>query len=212
MKRRCATIWVPSAIFAVGLMLDGLSALAHYQAERRDNSDASFVVMANESVVGALNELQAHALSGPILASVITASRNEAMHDALPIPAEIRRQLAGYASEDSMNRVRYKINNDSSFSLAYLLEHGGFADAVTLIDVVVFRDPRVAASPCAWAHELTHVDQFREWGVEGFAVRYARDWRTVESQAYAKGDGYDRWKHQQKEFPSLDVEHKCSLK
>ncbi|MBD9449489.1 DUF4157 domain-containing protein [Rhizobium sp. RHZ02] len=190
-------------------MLDGPSAVAHYQADRRDNS---FVIIANESVVDALNELQAHALSGPILASVITASRDEAIHKALPIPAHIRRQLTGYASEDSMNRVRYKINNDSSFSLAYLLEHGGFADAVTLIDVVVFRDPRVAASPCAWAHELTHVDQFREWGVEGFAVRYARDWRTVESQAYAKGDGYDRWKHQQKEFPSLDVDHKCSLK
>jgi hypothetical protein len=151
MNRRRATIWVLSVIVAVSLMLDGPSAVAHYQADRRDNS---FVIIANESVVDALNELQAHVLSGPILASVITASRDEAIHKALPIPAHIRRQLTGYASEDSMNRVRYKINNDSSFSLAYLLEHGGFADAVTLIDVVVFRDPRVAASPCAWAHDL----------------------------------------------------------
>jgi hypothetical protein len=64
---------------------------------------------------------------------------------------------------------------------------------VTLIDVVVFRGPSEAADPSMWAHELTHVDQYRDWGVHSLAVQYARNWRSVEDPAYAKGNGYQAW-------------------
>lgn len=92
-----------------------------------------------------------------------------------------------------MNRVRYKIGDSGFANLAHLLEQGGAAAAVTLIDVVVFRGPSEAADPSIWAHELTHIDQYRDWGVHSFAVQYARNWHSVEDPAYAKGNGYQAW-------------------
>ncbi|MDT4875752.1 hypothetical protein FQZ97_1111450 [compost metagenome] len=57
--------------------------------------------------------------------------------------------------------------------------------AVTLVDVILFRDREGALHDVAlWAHELKHVQQFREWGVEGFAARYAEDPDSVEAPAY----------------------------
>jgi hypothetical protein len=93
-----------------------------------------------------------------------------------------------------MNRVRYKIGDNGFVNLAHLLEQGGVASAVTLIDVVVFRGPSEADDLSIWAHELTHVDQYRSWGVHSFAVQYARNWRSVENPAYAKGDGFWAWR------------------
>jgi hypothetical protein len=78
-------------------------------------------------------------------------------------------------------------------NLARLLEQGGVAGAVTLINVVVFRGPSEATDRSMWAHELTHVDQYRDWGVHSFAVQYARNWHSVENPAYAKGNGYEAW-------------------
>jgi hypothetical protein len=74
-----------------------------------------------------------------------------------------------------------------------VLEQSGFAAAVTLIDVIVFRGPTEAGDPSIWAHELTHVDQYAQWGVHSFAIQYARDYNSVEAPAYAKGNGYSAW-------------------
>jgi len=150
---------------------------------------------AGQDVANAINELQASTLSGPALEQAIVASHNTAMSGSMPIPPNIRQQLTGYASEDSMNRVRYKIGDNGFVNLARLLEQGGFASAVTLIDVIVFRGPSEAANASIWAHELTHVDQYRA-GAHSFAVQYARNWRSVEDPAYAKGDGFVAWQQQ----------------
>ncbi|WP_247390411.1 DUF4157 domain-containing protein [Bradyrhizobium sp. 143] len=85
-----------------------------------------------------------------------------------------------------MNRVRYKIGDNGFADLAHLLEQGGAAAAVTLIDVVVFRGPSEAADPSIWAHELTHVDQYAAWGVHSFAEQYTRNWHGVEDPAYKR--------------------------
>src|ERR1700735_3749442 len=126
-------------------------------------------------VIGhALNEAQAQA-EGAALEQWIIASHNTAISGSMPIPNQMRQALTGYASEDSMNRVRYKIGDNGFLNLANNLERGGFAAAVTLIDVVVFRGPTEANDPAMWAHELTHVDQYTQ-GVHDFAIRYARDY------------------------------------
>jgi Domain of unknown function (DUF4157) len=127
----------------------------------------------------------------------ILASHNTAINGAMPIPPQIRQALTGYASEDSMNRVRYKIGDNGFLNLAHMLEQGGFASAVTLIDVIIFRGPSEASDPSIWAHELTHVDQYRDWGVHSFAIQYARDYNSVEAPAYAKGNGYWAWAQNQ---------------
>jgi hypothetical protein len=55
--------------------------------------------------------------------------------------------------------------------------------------VVVFRDAQAAAEdPVLWAHELWHVQQYREWGSDGFARRYTRDFQSVEGPAYEMGE------------------------
>ena len=144
-------------------------------------------------VIGhALTEAQAQA-AGNALEQWIVASRNSAIGGAMPIPSYIRQQLTGYASEDSMNRVLYKIGDNGVANLANVIEKGGPTSAVTLIDIIIFRGPSEANDPSLWAHELTHVDQYREWGVHSFAIQYARDFNSVENPAYAKGNGYWAW-------------------
>jgi hypothetical protein len=150
-----------------------------------------------QGIANALNELQASLLTGPTLERAIIESRNTAINGSMPIPPQIRQILTGYASDDSMNRVRFKIGDSGFFNLARLLEQGGAASAVTLIDVVVFRGPTEAGDPSIWAHELTHVDQYQAWGVHSFAVQYTRNWQSVENPAYAKGNGFAAWLEQQ---------------
>lgn len=164
------------------------------QTRKAGQDVVNTVQKAGQDVANALNELQAGVLSGPALEQAIIASRNTALNGAVPIPPQIRQQLTGYASEASMNRVRYKIGDNGFVNLARLLEQGGFASAVTLDYVVVFRGPSEAADPSIWAHELTNVDQFSSWGVHSFAVQYARSAQGVENPAYAKGDGFMAWR------------------
>lgn len=165
----------------------------------QDGSNA--VQKAGQDVGNALNELQANLLSGPMLEQAIRSSRDTAINGAMPIPPEIRSRLTGYASEESMNQVRYKIGDNGFVNLARLIEQGGAASAVTLIDVVVFRGQSDAENVAIWAHELTHVDQYRNWGVQSFAVRYARNANSVEDEAYAKERGYLAWAQQSHSAP-----------
>ena len=45
-----------------------------------------------------------------------------------------------------------------------------------------------------WAHELTHVEQYRRWGLAGFAARYVADSGAVEREAYANADRFEAWR------------------
>ncbi|MNF05204.1 hypothetical protein D3C80_2048820 [compost metagenome] len=59
-------------------------------------------------------------------------------------------------------------------------------EAVTLVDIIVFRSEEAALNDVAlWAHELVHVQQYQQWGVAEFARRYSRDYDTVEAPGYA---------------------------
>lgn len=148
-----------------------------------------------------LNEIVSQA-GAPGLEQWIIQSRNSAINGAVPIPPQIRQVLTGYASEDSMNKVRFKIEDNGFLNLARVIEQSGSASAVTLIDVIVFRDLAGASNPSLWAHELTHVDQYTNWGVHSFAISYIRDHGDVERPAYAKGDGYSAWR-QARGFPQV---------
>jgi hypothetical protein len=72
----------------------------------------------------------------------------------------------------------------SELSMPQNMIRFGDATAVTLDDVIVFREGATALEdPRFWAHEIKHVMQFEEWGVEGFAVRYLSDYQAVENEA-----------------------------
>jgi hypothetical protein len=76
--------------------------------------------------------------------------------------------------------------NEQVAVVAVLLGSG--ANAVTLIDVIIFRDEQQAADPLLWAHELTHVEQYDRLGVEAFAAQYLQQAWVLEQEARARAD------------------------
>lgn len=117
------------------------------------------------------------------LAALIKELRDDAVARGVnAAPAEIHAALSGYVPSDVLASVRWRI--DSSGSLAGMsLFRGGAIRAVTLDNVIVFANADEAANLKLWAHEIYHVMQYREWGVDGFAVRYLEDRRTIEHEA-----------------------------
>jgi hypothetical protein len=120
----------------------------------------------------------------PLLAGWIAAARDAARAQGVePIPATIRAALTGYVPEETLARVRWR-QGGSELSLPQNVIRFGHVPAMTLDDVIVFQDRRSALDdPKLWAHELKHVMQFAEWGVDGFATRYLRDYEAVEKEA-----------------------------
>lgn len=102
-----------------------------------------------------------------------------------PIPLMIRAQLAAFYDDALLDAVRFRIGITDEMDAATVMLQNPDVQAVTLVDVVVFRDAGAAAEDAAlWAHELWHVQQYREWGTDGFAQRYTRDFQSVEGPAY----------------------------
>ena len=120
----------------------------------------------------------------PVLASWIESERDAAKAQGVePIPAAIRAALEGYVPKSVLDRVRWR-EGASELSLPQNMIRFGHASAVTLDDVIVFEAGSAALEdPKFWAHEIKHVMQFEEWGVEGFAMRYLSDSQAVEHEA-----------------------------
>jgi hypothetical protein len=120
----------------------------------------------------------------PLLASWIASERDAAKAQGVePIPPAIRAALAGYVPARILDRVRWR-EGASELSMPQNMIRFGDATAVTLDDVIVFQQGTAALEdPRFWAHELKHVMQFEEWGVEGFATRYLSDYQAVENEA-----------------------------
>lgn len=138
-------------------------------------------------VLGPMQEragtISANALEGWILRSRESAVRQ----GTLPIPADIRRQLLPFYAAELLDSVRYKVGDLDELSAARNVMQNPDIKAVTLVDIIVFRNAEMAAHDVAlWAHELLHVQQYREWGTAGFAARYSRDFNAVEAPAYRR--------------------------
>jgi hypothetical protein len=120
----------------------------------------------------------------PLLAIWISTARDAVMTQGVePIPPSIRSALADYVPETILDRVRWRVGG-SELSLPHNVIRFGDVPAMTLDDVIVFEERRAALEdPKLWAHELKHVMQFAEWGVEGFATRYLNDYEAVEHEA-----------------------------
>lgn len=127
------------------------------------------------------------------LESAMKRSRNLARTDAQPMPDEIREALAPYYSQTLLDDVRYKVGDTSPDGLAGFAIRNGNAAAVTLIDTIIFKDEKYVRNLALWAHEMHHVQQYAEWGVSGFASRYAFGWEAVESEARARADDFVNW-------------------
>jgi hypothetical protein len=121
----------------------------------------------------------------PLLASWIVSEREAAKTQGVDaVPEPIRAALAGYVPEAILDRVRWR-EGAGELSLPQNAIRFGHVPAVTLDDVIVFQERRAALEdPTLWAHELKHVMQFAEWGIDGFAARYLADYEAVEAEAW----------------------------
>ncbi|MGE8484903.1 MAG: eCIS core domain-containing protein [Pseudomonas sp.] len=126
-------------------------------------------------------------VAAPALALWLTQARAEAASAEIqPIPPHIREQLLRWYDPGVLDAAHYKVSDNGQFSAATTMLQNPDVGAVTLIDIILFRDAQTAEQDIAlWAHELKHVQQFQEWGVEGFAQRYTQDFNAVEAPAYA---------------------------
>jgi hypothetical protein len=130
-----------------------------------------------------------------LLADLIQSSRENAISNGVkPVPPSIYRALLGYFPGAILRKVRYTSGQADGISIPGLALTYGHVDAVTLGDVIMFRDDHAAHTDAKlWAHELTHVMQYERWGVEGFATRYLQDYGAVEREARDNADRYVTW-------------------
>jgi hypothetical protein len=118
------------------------------------------------------------------LAMAIQSAHDEAVKAGVqPIPPAMRKQLAMVFPIELLDRVRFRVGRENSMTMQAF--QYGHVQAVTLIDVIVFRNETDAlTNDSLWAHELTHVRQYDRWGLEEFARRYVNDHKAVEDEAY----------------------------
>lgn len=103
-----------------------------------------------------------------------------------PIPLHVRAQLEPWYDFAVLDAARYRVGDPQQLSAANALLHNPDVNALTLIDTIIFRRaPDAEDNVALWAHELKHVQQYQELGVEEFARRYTRDFNALEGPAYA---------------------------
>jgi hypothetical protein len=132
------------------------------------------------------------------LAAALQRSRDNVRTNSLPIPDEVKRELIPFYPAELLENVRYTIGDTSEAGLAGFAIRNGNAAAVTLIDTVVFKEEKFVSSLALWAHEVHHIQQYSDWGLSGFAQRYAFGWKDVEAEATARATAYVAWYRERK--------------
>jgi hypothetical protein len=125
-------------------------------------------------------------LTAPALAEVIRTSRDAALEEPTrPILPGVRKAMLPFFEEQLLDDVRWTVSSARpgvDTLLAGALEYEG---AVTLGNVIVFFDEASARNPKLWIHELHHVRQYRELGIDQFATLYVGRWREIEAKVEA---------------------------
>jgi len=126
------------------------------------------------------------------VAAGIIASRETVMANyGRPIPAHLRKTLSRWYPDDMLNVVRWTSMQGPLKQFLQEAKMNFAADtlAITVMDAVIFRNDNLADDGALWAHELYHVQQYREWGVFGFAKRWVENASVdgpIEAPAYAR--------------------------
>jgi len=133
--------------------------------------------------------------TAPALQKAIESSRDDALSAGVhPIPPTIRQKLEGFVDGEILDVARYRVGGGGELSLQTNTFRLGAAGAITLDYVIVFaHEDDALHNDAGWVHELTHVRQYRDWGVRGFATRYIRSSSSVEQEAYDEEARYLAW-------------------
>jgi Domain of unknown function (DUF4157) len=190
---------IPHLLALLGLLGSEASAQSLFSQRLQEDGNLTVVpaiaVKSFDSLGGKAQTLDSlpqtlAALLGPPLADAIQNERDRTYPHAQPIPQAIRTQLAPFFPRSVLQSVRYSTDWDPTAvgTLPQLLLGNGAVRAVTLGDVILFRDVYLAEDPLLWAHELTHVEQYRRLGVETFATEYLQQAEILENEAITKAN------------------------
>jgi hypothetical protein len=130
-----------------------------------------------------------------LLVTLIQSARETAIANGVkPMPPRIHSALLGFFPDAVLRKVRFASGHTDAITIPGLAMEYGHVDAITLNDVILFRDDHAARDDAKlWAHELTHVMQYERWGVDEFAIRYLRDHDAVEREARHNADRFVSW-------------------
>jgi hypothetical protein len=122
------------------------------------------------------------------LAKTVKDERDAARPKARLIPPAIRAALVPYfrTTPFVLDRARWVNADEVGAGLTALVLLNPDVAAITLDDVIVFRDKGAAEKDAAlWAHELVHVLQYAALGIDGFVEEYVKSGgQTLEHEAY----------------------------
>ncbi|MBX7250105.1 MAG: DUF4157 domain-containing protein [Caulobacteraceae bacterium] len=183
------------AVAAILLLGAATPTRASFDEDLRYSYDQGRVIAeraAREAVERSEYELRHRELPAevaPAFAATIRMSRNRAFATGVrPVPAAVARALQPYFPAAVLSQARWRPPMPQPSMTGLLVRWYFHEGAVTLDDVVLFSDDRLAQDPAFWAHELTHVEQYRRYGVDGFARRYVANWDTLEREARQRAD------------------------
>jgi hypothetical protein len=123
------------------------------------------------------------------LAAAIRAAELQFEPDSKPLPDNVKAKLASFYPADVIASARWAVGS-ISLSVPDVTNQArkifsNVENAVTVGHVTVFvRDP--ADNYHWWAHELQHQVQYRDWGIDSFALKYVTSCHDVESNAEDK--------------------------
>lgn len=128
------------------------------------------------------------------LAAAIRAARERHFAQSQPIPQHIKAALSGYFGSSTLNRARYCVGN-VEITLPNFIGQGQKLNgsdhyAVVVDDIIIFNSQPPNYATSWWVHELTHVEQYEQMGIELFAFNYARDANGIESAADQRGSSF----------------------
>lgn len=117
---------------------------------------------------------------GSPLAAAIRAAREAHFPNSYPLPQDVKNALQGKFSSAVLNRARYAVGNVEITLPNFIGKGAKYQEdhyAVVVDDIIVFKSspPGFNGYGFWWAHEVTHVEQYMNWGVEVFAFNYMRD-------------------------------------
>jgi hypothetical protein len=128
-------------------------------------------------------EPAARELLAPVLVGWIEDTRAGAeARGVAAMPPDLRAAFSGRVPAAVLERVRWRID-DTLISVQQGLFRSGYTPALTVDGVILFADSDAVARPALWAHELAHVMQYADWGVDGFVARYLADSGAIEHAA-----------------------------
>jgi len=152
----------------------------------------AYLADVSRSFITTQTQVSANVIS-ETFAAALQRSRDLVRETSQPIPEAVRQGLTPFYPAELLKDVRFAIGDTSQAGLAGFAIRNGNAAAVTLIDTIVFKDESFLSNLALWAHEMHHIQQYQDWGLSGFAARYAFGWNDVEAEADRRARSFVSW-------------------